>query len=287
MSRRRPGHGPVLRPGAPGAAAAATVPLTRAGPGAGRGLIRRSRRAPGRRRRRFSLNGLAIQLSAFALSFTLVALLVVTGSQAAFVEENESVTNYVPVGAPAEEGGRGSSRRPSPAVPALPATTIAPSPPAAPAEVPAEVPVEAVALTDRDAGSAMFSDAAALPPGVPLDRCIEVTYEGGSTALPVQLYAAGIAGDLAPYLDLTVELGVDDAGSFGSCATFLPSETLFSGTLADFAAGHPDYGTGLRTWHPTGTADARSFRFTVAVRDDPEASGRSTSFGFTWESRGD
>ena len=57
------------------------------------GLIPRSRRASGRRRRRFSLNGLAIQLSAFALSFTLVALLVVTGSQAAFVEENESVTD--------------------------------------------------------------------------------------------------------------------------------------------------------------------------------------------------
>ena len=54
-----------------------------------------------RRRRRFSLNGLAIQLSAFALSFTLVALLVVSGSQAAFVEENEAVADYVPIGATA------------------------------------------------------------------------------------------------------------------------------------------------------------------------------------------
>jgi hypothetical protein len=241
-----------------------------------------------RRRRRFSLNGLAIQLSAFALSFTLVALLVVTGSQAAFVEENQSVTDYVPVGAPAAEDDGAAVRRPAPAVPPPPTpTTAAPSTAAPSTEVPAVVPVEAVALTDGDAGSAMFSDAGALAPGMPIDRCIEVTYEGGDAAQPVLLYAAGVAGDLAPYLDLTVELGVDDTGSFGSCAAFLPSETLFSGTLAGFAAGHPDYGTGLTTWQPAGRGDARSFRFTVAVRDDPDASGRSTSFGFTWESRGD
>src|SRR5687768_18560569 len=69
-----------------------------------------------RRRRRFSLNGLAIQLSAFALSFTLVALLVVSGSQAAFVEENEAVTNYVPIGQtepPADGDGDWTPRPPS------------------------------------------------------------------------------------------------------------------------------------------------------------------------------
>ena len=42
----------------------------------------------GRRRFRFSLNALAIQLSAFAHSYTLVAVLVDSGSQAAFVEQN-------------------------------------------------------------------------------------------------------------------------------------------------------------------------------------------------------
>ena len=48
-----------------------------------------------RRKFRFSLNGLAIQLSAFALSFTLVALLVVSGSHAAFVDQSENVANHV------------------------------------------------------------------------------------------------------------------------------------------------------------------------------------------------
>jgi hypothetical protein len=48
-----------------------------------------------RRRRAFSLNGLAIQLSAFALSFTLVALLVVSSSRAAFVDQNENTLNQL------------------------------------------------------------------------------------------------------------------------------------------------------------------------------------------------
>jgi hypothetical protein len=260
------------------------------------GLIRRSGRAQGRRRRRFSLNGLAIQLSAFALSFTLVALLVVTGSQAAFVEENESVTNYVPIGAPhRDDDGDPTPRRPAAAVPPAPTPTTAPPVPdepdeeldEEPAEAPVEAPVEAVALTDSDAGSAMFSDGMALLPGVPLDRCIDVTYEGSADVQPVLLYAAAVSGDLAPYLDLTIELGVDAGGSFGTCGTFAPARTLFDGTMAAFAAAHAEYGTGLTAWQPSGERDARSFRFSVAVRDEPAAAGRSVSFGFTWESRGD
>ena len=54
---------------------------------------RRTPAAKRRKRFKFSLNGLAIQLSAFALSFTLVALLVVSGSHHAFVEENDTVNS--------------------------------------------------------------------------------------------------------------------------------------------------------------------------------------------------
>ena len=71
-----------------------------------------------RRRRSFSLNGLAIQLSAFALSFTLVALLVVSGSQQAFVEENEAVTDYVPIGTDGSRRRGGARPRTPAAVPA-------------------------------------------------------------------------------------------------------------------------------------------------------------------------
>ncbi len=103
---------------------------------------------------------------------------------------------------------------------------------------------------------------------------------------PVLLYA-DVAGDLAPYLDLTVEMGHDDPSTFGTCGTFRSAVTLFSGTMADFAAAHAGYATGLTAWQPSGERDARSFRFTVAVRDEPAAAARSVSFGFTWESRGE
>jgi hypothetical protein len=250
---------------------------------------------PKRRRRRFSLNGLAIQLSAFALSFTLVALLVVAGSQAAFVEENDSVTDYVPIGAMADptapgthSPGRAPAADPVPSTPPAETPATEPEPEPEPEQVtePTEPPDVAVELTDSDAGSAMFTDGTALAPGISLDRCIEVTYTGSADAQPVLLYAAATAGDLAPYLDLTVEVGEQAPGSFGTCGGFVSSGTVFTGTLADFAAGHADYGTGLTTWEPTGSEDARSFRFSVSVRDDPAASGRSVSFGFTWELRG-
>ena len=48
-----------------------------------------------RRRGGRSLNSLAIQLSAFALTFILIALLVVTSSRAAFVAQNDNTTNQV------------------------------------------------------------------------------------------------------------------------------------------------------------------------------------------------
>ncbi len=244
----------------------------------------RTPRSPSRRRRRFSLNGLAIQLSAFALSFTLVALLVVTGSQAAFVEENESVTNHVPIGTPAEDDP--APRRPAGPAPASEPTSGTTAPVPSPEED-AEAPTVAVALTDSDAGSAMFTDGTALVPGVTLTRCIEVAYEGTTHPTPILLYAASSTGDLAAYLDLTVQIGQQAAGSFGACDGFASAETLFSGTLAEFAAEHSDHDGGLPTWEPAGTRDSRSFRFSVSVRDEPAASGRSVSFGFTWETRGD
>lgn len=233
-----------------------------------------------RRRRRFSLNGLAIQLSAFALSFTLVALLVVTGSQAAFVEENQTVTDYVPIGTaagPSDDGVRGRPSRPR-----------SPDPtPTSPAPAIAEMPDTVVDLADSDAGTAMFGQETTLAPGVTSDRCIEVAFDGNVDPSPVQLYAAVTTGELAPYLDLTVELGESAAGSFGDCATFVATDTLYSGTLADFAAAHSSWFTGLPTWDPRADVETRTFRFVVSVQDVPVAEGKSVVFGFAWEARGD
>jgi hypothetical protein len=249
-------------------------------------------RSPGRRKRRkrfrFSLNGLAIQLSAFALSFTLVALLVVSGSQAAFVEQNEVLENYVPIGTPAPTEGGGTRRPAGSAAPpsSVPPASESPAPELIPELIPEPevLPVVAdteIALTDSAAGTALFGNET-LPPGVVVQRCIAVTYAGNADPGPVQLYAAATAGDLAPYLDLTIDIGQDGAGSSGSCADFSPSGTLYDGTLAAFAEEHPSYASGRATWEPSDAEDTRSFRFSLTVRDEPAAAGRSATFGFSW-----
>jgi hypothetical protein len=243
----------------------------------GAGPVRRARR----RRFRFSLNGLAIQLSAFALSFTLVALLVVSGSKAAFVEESEVLADYVPIGAaatPADEGRR-PSRPTASAAPPVPPVVLVDDPVE---EALPEPPDAEVELIDSDAGTAMFRNETLLP-GVATDRCIQVTYDGTDDPGPVLMYAAaGTGGDLAPYLDLTVHMGTAATGAFGSCDSFAASQSLFTGTLADFAAAHANYATGTLAWNPSKTQETRSFRFTVTVQDVAAAAGKSASFGFSW-----
>jgi hypothetical protein len=233
-----------------------------------------------RRRFRVSLNGLAIQISAFALSFTLVALMVVGSSRAAFVEENETVTERVPVGLPEPTPApgpfvSGEPARPTPT--ARPTRTPTPT-----SETPAPIPQ--IFLTDDAAGTAMFTDDRGLAPGRPEQRCIRVTLDGDVLTEPVRLYAAEVQGALAQYLDLTVEVG-PDGGVFGDCSGFVPGSTLFSGTLSDFGAGHGYYDAGLSAWAPLALGESRSFRFTVTVRDVPDAEGLSAGFGFTWEAR--
>ncbi|TFV72929.1 hypothetical protein E4P39_15675 [Blastococcus sp. CT_GayMR19] len=244
------------------------------------------RRAKGKRLR-FSLNGLAIQLSAFALSFTLVALLVVSGSQAAFVEESEVLADYVPIGtaAPSATEGRRPSRpapTPAPEVPPVeePPVLLVAEPEEEPVEEP-PVPDIEVELSDSDEGTAMFPGETMLP-GVPLDRCIEVSYDGADNPGPVLLYAAAASGALAPYLDLTVHMGSAASGAFGGCGSFAASESVYSGTLADFASAHSNYASGRFTWNPSDEQERRSFRFRLTVQDVPAAAGKSASFGFTW-----
>jgi hypothetical protein len=252
-----------------------------------------------RRRRAFSLNGLAIQLSAFALSFTLVALLVVSGSQAAFVEENQVVTNHVPLGLPGDvrgdDGGPAHRPRSAPASSATPSPAPSPASSPAPSSGPSTVPAEEapadpgpaprIELTDDDADTAMFSGDTVLAPGTTHSRCLTVAYTGQADPAGVLLYAAQVSGDLAPYLDLVVELGPATDDPFRSCAGFVPTATVYSGTLADFAAAHPDYASGVATWTPDDARDARSFRFSLSVRDAPAAEGKAASFGFTWQVR--
>ncbi|MCW2701659.1 MAG: hypothetical protein JWQ45_3194 [Blastococcus sp.] len=199
---------------------------------------------PGGRRGGRSLNSRVVTLAAFALSFILIALLVVTSSRAAFVAQNDNIANSV------------SSAT--------------------------------VDLTDNDGTTAMFN-VTGLVPGVSQVRCIQVTYTGNIDPAAVRLYRSSVpTNDLAPYLNLTVEAGAMPAGTaFSGCAGFTPTATEFNGTLDGFATTRTSYGDAatVTTWDPAGNGEIRTFRFTVSVQDVPAAEGKSTTFGFSWETR--
>jgi hypothetical protein len=206
--------------------------------------------APPRRRGGRSLNSLAIQLSAFALTFILIALLVVTSSRAAFVAQNDNSTNSV------------SSA--------------------------------AIALSDNDSTTAMFDAVPNMVPGQTYERCIDVTYTGTVDPTAIMLYASGTpTGTLAPYLDLTVQIGADTPAAFGSCTGFSSTGTLYTGgTLSAFATAKNSYATGVSTWDPAGPVapatsitETRTFRFVLTVQDNTAAAGKTTTFGFSWETR--
>jgi hypothetical protein len=194
------------------------------------------------RRRGRSLNSLAIQLSAFALTFILIALLVVTSSRAAFVAQNDNTTN--------------------------------------------QVTSAAIALTDTDSGTAMFDNVPNMVPTATYERCIDVTYTGTVDPTAVMLYASGApTGTLAPYLNLTVQVGTDLSPAFRDCTGFSSAGTVYSGTLAAFATDHADHATGVTTWNPIGSPETRTFRFVLTVQDNSAAAAKTATFGFSWETR--
>ena len=194
------------------------------------------------RRRGRSLNSLAIQLSAFALTFILIALLVVTSSRAAFVAQNDNSTN--------------------------------------------QVSSAALALSDNDLTTAMFDSVPNMIPGTTYERCIDITYTGSVDPTAVILYGTGAAtGTLAPYLDLTVQIGADTPAAFRDCTGFVSTGTLYTGTLDAFASTRTGYVNGVSTWDPIGSPETRTFRFVLTVQDNSAAAAKTTTFGFSWETR--
>jgi hypothetical protein len=195
-----------------------------------------------RRRGGRSLNSLAIQLSAFALTFILIALLVVTSSRAAFVAQNDNSTN--------------------------------------------QVSSAAIALSDNDSTTAMFDNVPNMIPGTTYERCIDVTYTGTIDPTAVMLYATGTpTGTLAPYLDLTIQVGTDLTPVFRDCAGFASAGTIYTGTLSNFASTKTGYASGVSTWDPIGSPETRTFRFVLTVQDNTAAAAKTTTFGFSWETR--
>lgn len=131
-----------------------------------------------------------------------------------------------------------------------------------------------IALTDDDGGRSLF-DLSDMAPNRPVERCIEITYEGSILPVEVNLLVEG-SGDLMPFLDLTIEEG--EGGGFDSCEGFAPDSLLFRGTLQDLVAnGRMDVGV----IHNAG--EHRTFRIHFELADRQEALGLTTTVDFVWE----
>lgn len=137
-----------------------------------------------------------------------------------------------------------------------------------------------VALTDDDAGSVLFN-VNDLAPAQSRANCITVSYTG-SLAADVRMYG-GASGSLAPYLDVVIDVGT--GGSYNSCAGFTSGSTLYTGTLADFAATRTNFLDGLTGWNGATNPSSRTYRIAVTLQDDNAAQGLSATADITWEAQ--
>ncbi|UQN28078.1 CalY family protein [Brachybacterium kimchii] len=134
-----------------------------------------------------------------------------------------------------------------------------------------------VEITDDDAGTAMF-DAKELAPGDTGTNDIVTTYSGTLDAA-TRLYGEDEATtqDLAQYIDLKIVAG---SGADAS--------TVYTGTLADFAADHSDFASGIDLGRAEGGSDASTpytFTYTLSADAPDSAQGGTARIGFTWEAQ--
>lgn len=145
-----------------------------------------------------------------------------------------------------------------------------------------------VVLADNDSGGVLYS-VSNQKPGVDTVKCIELTYTGSLDA-DVKLYTPSSVNASAQYINLTIEKGTSDTSTFPNCGTFTSEATIYSGTLAGFAADNDSYANGIAAFPGSQTAwatdDTLVYRFTLSVQDDNDAQGASSGLHtFTWEAR--
>lgn len=139
-----------------------------------------------------------------------------------------------------------------------------------------------VILTDDDAGSAMFT-ASDMAPGASVIECIVVSYSGTLVPSDVNLYGVSGGIGLDAYLDVIIEEG--SGGIFGNCVGFAASSTIYTGTLANFAATHTNFANGAGAWNPAANPESKTYRITVTVQDNNLAQGLNDTATFTWEAQ--
>jgi hypothetical protein len=141
-----------------------------------------------------------------------------------------------------------------------------------------------VVLADDDAGAVMFS-ASGLRPGATQTRCITVTSTGSAPSL-IRLYGSGrtTTKSLSAHLTLVVSAGT--GGSAGSCVGFVPSSSVYRGTLAALPTS---YASGVGSWTTAGTTTGETtnyqITYSLAASAPASAQGGTAAVAFTWEAQ--
>ncbi len=147
-----------------------------------------------------------------------------------------------------------------------------------------EISSGTIAISDNDAGSAMFNITNAKP-GDSWTRCIKVLYSGSLPA-DVKLYEVGGGGPLSPYLKLKLEQGTQAESTFPSCTGFTPDATGtiyegpgFGSIGSTYDTGAPVVPAGKTVWSP---GEALVFRATLTLNAEaPEIAQGNTTGEFT------
>ena len=141
-----------------------------------------------------------------------------------------------------------------------------------------------IVLGDDDAGSTMFS-LSGLKPGAAATRCITVTSTGAVPAL-VRFYGSSKTSSKSLSSNLTVAVQDGSGASSGNCAGFVPSSTVFRGSLAALPTG---FSTGVGDWATTGNSlgESRSYQITVSMPSNASTASQAGTAGvaFTWEAQ--
>lgn len=141
-----------------------------------------------------------------------------------------------------------------------------------------------VVLGDDDSGTTMFA-LSGLKPGAAATRCITVT-STGSVPAHVRLYGSSKTTSKSLSSNLTVAVQAGSGGGSGTCADFVPSSTVYRGTLNAMPTG---FSTGVGDWATTGNplGESRSYEITVSMPSNASTASQAGSAGvaFTWEAQ--
>jgi hypothetical protein len=145
----------------------------------------------------------------------------------------------------------------------------------------------AIDLVDNDAGQYMYR-VDNVQPGDSVSQCIRVSYTGTLDST-VTLFMGTPIDTLGPYVDMTVDVGTQAAGSFPSCTGFTSAANLYNGTLAAFQTAHPDVADGL-VYSPNDPApwtdgDSVVYRVTLTLQNTARNPGEdfSGTHTYSWQ----